>query len=183
MKRWTLLALLLPVIAIAATVTWQNGDGDLDTTTIQYAPCLNGDLGTPIISKTVPATTQTTQVTDGLSPGLWCFRAYHTAVDDQVSDYSNIVSVTIPEDPPDPPGDLEVGTDTRVFEIVLPEGELRLSESGTVTSGTACDTRYHVTGAYQIAGQDVEFLTVYMVPVSAVQWFGRERTTAFSLCQ
>ena len=117
MRLLTLLALMLPGLALAATVnlTWTlpntNTDGtplavgDLATTTIEYGSCSGAAFGTKVgqivVSAPLGATTS-----PNLTPGVWCFRAMVTttpAKGSVSSSFSNIKSATVPPATPSPP--------------------------------------------------------------------------------
>lgn len=117
------LAGLLSVGALAASVTasWQNatlnedgssipatGPGSIDTTRVEYGTCNGTAFGVKAGEFLVPSVTLS-QVVDSLSPGVWCFRAYHKNTYGQESAPSLVKQVTIPAPKPRPPQNFSVG--------------------------------------------------------------------------
>ncbi len=90
-------------VATSWTLPTQNTDGttipatgpdSLDTITIDYAPCLNGELASPRLSKTVAGNVTTTDI-QILILGDWCFAAYATNVAGIRSVDSGIATETV----------------------------------------------------------------------------------------
>jgi hypothetical protein len=159
--------------AADVTLNWQNatqnedgstipatGDNALDTTTIEYAACIGGQLSAPRTQAIVPATEQTT-ILSIITPGDWCFVAFHTNVAGNDSAESNIAIKTIIPATPNPPGLLTV-TDLVVFTVAKTTDRFLLVAVGTVPSGTTCDPDQSVNGHYA-------------VPINQVTWSGTVR--------
>jgi len=168
---YVLLAAMLlcnPLWAADVTLTWTNatqnedgstipatGDNSLDTTTIEYAACIAGQLSDPRIPVVVDASIETTDISI-VTPGDWCFVAFHTNVAGNASGESNIAIKTILPATPNPPGFLTV-TDLVVYTVVKQKDKFVLLAIGTVAAGTSCNANESVNGHY-------------VVPNDAVQW-------------
>jgi hypothetical protein len=174
MKKFLLL-LLLSISANAADVniSWENatlladgvtpipvsGAESLDTTTVEWAACINGQLSDPRLSNTIDASIQTLDVTIG-TPGEWCFTSYHTNVAGIDSAEAPVIQRTVLAQPPQPPQNMTVtGADLLAYNLVKQPDGLLLVPVGTVAIGTECDTSQSWGGKY-------------IVPTSAVTWSG-----------
>lgn len=153
-----------------AVLTWtlatQNTDGtaipasgptSLASTRVEWGSCSGSNFGTKageqIVAK--PATTYT--ITN-LAPGTYCFRAYSRTVAGVESAPTNVVSKTILQAPPNPPGNLAVA-DLVVYQVIGTPDAFALLPVGTVPAGTACDPSQSINGRYA-------------VPRAAVTWYG-----------
>ena len=175
---WTLpkalrLLILIPFVVIATplwagnvTLTWTNatqnedgsaipatGDNSLDTTTLEYAACISGQLSAPRLSKTVAASFET-DIVSIVTPGDWCFVAFHTNVAGTRSAESNIAIKTILPAVPNPPALLTV-TDLVVYTIVKQKDKFVLLAVGRVLAGTACNPNESVNGHYVVPNDAV----------------------------
>jgi hypothetical protein len=96
-----------------------------------------------------------------LPPATYCFRAYARDSAALQSVATNPVSKVVVDAAPNPPGSLAVVA-TTAFNVVKQRDKFVLVAVGTVQANTACDTSYSVNGHY-------------VVPRSAVTWFGSVR--------
>lgn len=187
MKKILFLALLMPAVAFAGSVTvnWtaatKNKDGSTIPTTgpdsvgtykVEYGNCTGGSpviFGTKAGETTVPGT-QLTATIANLAPGTYCFRAYTITVAGGVngtSDPTNVVSAVVSAplpSPPLPPGNLTVISLT-AFQILGTPNKIELLPVGTVPTGTQCDASQSVNGHN-------------IVPRELVTWFGSVRPLA-----
>ena len=172
-----------PLTATAgdAALTWtlatQNTDGSaipasgptsLAATRVEWGTCSGSAFGTVAGQQTV-ATPATTYTITGLAAGVWCFRAYSRTVAGLESAPTNVVTKTILQSPPQPPGNLTVAALT-VYQFIGTTDAITLLAVGTVPAGTACDPAQSVNGRYA-------------VPRAAVTWYGSVRPrVVFAQC-
>ena len=162
-----------PTRAGDAVLTWtlatQNTDGtaipatgptSLAATRVEWGTCSGSAFGTVVGQQTV-ATPATTYTVTGLAAGVWCFRAYSRTVAGLESAPTNVVTKTILQAPPNPPGNLTVAALT-VYQFIGTTDAITLLAVGTVPAGTACDPAQSVNGRYA-------------VPRAAVTWYGSVR--------
>jgi len=160
--------LCAPVSPNEVTLAWVNatqnedgtaipatGDTSLATTTIQYTICLDGKLDGTRAERTYPADVLTADISI-ITPGDWCFVAFHTNVAGTSSGESNVAMKTVAPVVPNPPSMLTV-TDLIVYTIIKQKDKFVLLSIGTVAAGTSCDPDESVNGHY-------------VVPNDAVQW-------------
>lgn len=181
---WAAFALCLsasPANAGDAALTWtlatQNTDGSaipasgptsLAATRVEWGTCSGSAFGTVAGQQTV-ATPATTYTITGLAAGVWCFRAYSRTVAGLESAPTNVVTKTILQSPPQPPGNLTVAALT-VYQFIGTTDAITLLAVGTVPAGTACDPAQSVNGRYA-------------VPRAAVTWYGSVRPrVVFAQC-
>lgn len=160
----------MPTHAGDAVLTWtlatQNTDGtaipasgptSLASTRVEWGSCSGSNFGTKAGEQVVakPATTYT--ITN-LSAGTYCFRAYSRTVAGVESAPTNVVSKTILQAPPNPPGNLAVA-DLVVYQVIGTPDQFALIPVGQVPAGTACDPTQSINGRYA-------------VPRAAVTWYG-----------
>lgn len=170
-----------PARAGDAALTWtlatQNTDGSaipasgptsLAATRVEWGTCSGSAFGTVAGQQTV-ATPATTYTITGLAAGVWCFRAYSRTVAGLESAPTNVVTKTILQSPPQPPGNLTVAALT-VYQFIGTTDAITLLAVGTVPAGTACDPAQSVNGRYA-------------VPRAAVTWYGSVRPrVVFAQC-
>jgi hypothetical protein len=170
-----------PANAGDAALTWtlatQNTDGSaipasgptsLAATRVEWGTCSGSAFGTVAGQQTV-ATPATTYTITGLAAGVWCFRAYSRTVAGLESAPTNVVTKTILQSPPQPPGNLTVAALT-VYQFIGTTDAITLLAVGTVPAGTACDPAQSVNGRYA-------------VPRAAVTWYGSVRPrVVFAQC-
>ena len=170
-----------PANAGDAALTWtlatQNTDGSaipasgptsLAATRVEWGTCSGSAFGTVAGQQTV-ATPATTYTITGLAAGVWCFRAYSRTVAGLESAPTNVVTKTILQSPPQPPGNLTVAALT-VYQFIGTTDAVALNPVGTVPAGTACDPLQSVNGRYA-------------VPRAAVSWYGSVRPrVVFAQC-
>ena len=170
-----------PTRAGDAVLTWtlatQNTDGtaipatgptSLAATRVEWGTCSGSAFGTVVGQQTV-ATPATTYTVTGLAAGVWCFRAYSRTVAGLESAPTNVVTKTILQSPPQPPGNLTVAALT-VYQFIGTTDAVTLLAVGTVPAGTACDPAQSVNGRYA-------------VPRAAVTWYGSVRPrVVFASC-
>jgi len=170
-----------PTRAGDAALTWtlatQNTDGSaipasgptsLASTRVEWGTCNGSDFGTASGQQTVP-TPATTYTVTGLAAGVWCFRAYSRTVAGLESAPTVVVTKTILQAPPNPPGNLTVAALT-VYQFIGTTDAITLLAVGTVPAGTACDPAQSVNGRYA-------------VPRAAVTWYGSVRPrVVFAQC-
>ena len=170
-----------PTWAGDAALTWtlatQNTDGSaipasgptsLAATRVEWGTCSGSAFGTVAGQQTV-ATPATTYTITGLAAGVWCFRAYSRTVAGLESAPTNVVTKTILQSPPQPPGNLTVAALT-VYQFIGTTDAITLLAVGTVPAGTACDPLQSVNGRYA-------------VPRAAVSWYGSVRPrVVFAQC-
>ncbi len=170
-----------PAIAGDAALTWTlatantdgsaipaSGPGSLASTRVEWGSCVGSDFGTVVGQQTV-ATPATTYTITGLAAGVWCFRAYSRTVAGLESAPTNVVTKTILQSPPQPPGNLTVAALT-VYQFIGTTDAITLLAVGTVPAGTACDPAQSVNGRYA-------------VPRAAVTWYGSVRPrVVFAQC-
>lgn len=181
---WAAFALCLsasPANAGDAALTWtlatQNTDGtaipasgptSLASTRVEWGSCSGSNFGTKAGEHTV-ATPATTYTITGLAPGTHCFRAYSRTVAGLESAPTNVVSKTVLQAPPNPPGNLAVA-DLVVYQFIGTDDAVALLPVGTVPAGTACDPQQSVNGRYA-------------VPRAAVTWYGNVKPrVVFAQC-
>jgi len=165
--RWIVLALLLPLQALAGsvTLTWtpptENTDGTELTDLAGYRLYWGTSSGAYTDgSVSIDSPGVTIYVVDNLPAGTYYFVA--TAVNSAgiESDYSNEATKTVLPPQPAPPLNLTVvETDMTAYAISQTEDRLVTYPVGTVEAGTSCDPSMTVNGKY-------------LVPRSAVQWAG-----------
>lgn len=191
MKKWLIGLVLLPNLALGATVdlSWTNatqntdgsnivtsGEGALVNTTLYWSVCDPQDqvIITPgldkIVPTTIPGNAESTTVDIG-TPGRWCFTAVHSNNLGEVSDYSGVAVKDVIVIP-DPPTGLTVGPDNLyVYYISQSKDVVVLVPVGTISVGTECDGTMTVNQHYR-------------VPVDDVTWIGSARPpVVFALCQ
>ena len=170
-----------PASAGDAVLTWTlataNTDGSaipasgptsLAATRVEWGTCSGSAFGTVVGQQTV-ATPATTYTVTGLAAGVWCFRAYSRTVAGLESAPTNVVTKTILQAPPQPPGNLTVAALT-VYQFIGTTDAITLLAVGTVPAGTACDPAQSVNGRYA-------------VPRAAVTWYGSVRPrVVFAQC-
>jgi len=168
--RWIVLALLLPLQALAGsvTLTWtpptQNTDGTELTDLAGYRLYWGTSSGNYPSSVTIDNPGVTSYVLDGLAAGTYYFAATAFNTAGVESDYSVEATKAVLQDPvapqPAPPSNLTVvETDMTAYAISQTEDRLVTYPVGTVVAGTSCDPSMTVNGKY-------------LVPRSAVQWAG-----------
>ena len=170
-----------PARAGDAALTWtlatQNTDGtaipasgptSLTATRVEWGTCSGSAFGTVVGQQTV-ATPATTYTVTGLAAGVWCFRAYSRTVAGLESAPTVVITKTILQAPPQPPGNLTVAALT-VYQFIGTTDAITLLAVGTVPAGTACDPAQSVNGRYA-------------VPRAAVTWYGSVRPrVVFAQC-
>lgn len=170
-----------PARAGDAVLTWtlatQDTDGkaipasgptSLASTRVEWGTCNGSAFGTAVGQQTVP-TPATTYTVTGLTAGTWCFRAYSRTVAGLESAPTNVVTKTILQSPPQPPGNLTVAA-LVVYQFIGTDDAVALLPVGTVPAGTACDPLQSVNGRYA-------------VPRAAVTWYGNVKPrVVFAQC-
>ncbi len=159
-----------PTHAGDAVLTWtlatQNTDGtaipasgptSLASTRVEWGSCSGSNFGTKAGEQTVAKPAVTYTVTN-LAPGTYCFRAYSRTVAGVESAPTNVVSKTLLQAPPNPPGNLAVA-DLVVYQVIGTPDRFGFNPVGTVPAGTACDPTQSINGRYA-------------VPRAAVTWYG-----------
>lgn len=164
-----------------AVLTWtlatQNTDGtaipasgptSLASTRVEWGSCSGSNFGTKAGEQVVAKPTTTYTITN-LSAGTYCFRAYSRTVAGVESAPTNVVSKTILQAPPNPPGNLAVA-DLVVYQFIGTDDAVALLPVGTVPAGTPCDPAQSVNGRYA-------------VPRAAVSWYGNVKPrVVFAQC-
>ena len=170
-----------PASAGDAVLTWtlatQNTDGtaipatgptSLAATRVEWGTCSGSNFGTAS-GQQIVATPAVTYTITGLAAGVWCFRAYSRTVAGLESAPTVVVTKTILQAPPNPPGNLTVAALT-VYQFIGTTDAITLLAVGTVPAGTACDPAQSVNGRYA-------------VPRAAVTWYGSVRPrVVFAQC-
>ena len=181
---WAAFALCLgasPTHAGDAVLTWtlatQNTDGSaipasgptsLASTRVEWGTCSGSNFGTAS-GQQIVATPAVTYTITGLAAGVWCFRAYSRTVAGLESAPTVVVTKTILQAPPQPPGNLTVAA-LVVYQFIGTTDAVALNPVGTVPAGTACDPSQSVNGRYA-------------VPRAAVTWYGSVRPrVVFASC-
>lgn len=168
-----------PVAAEDIVMSWinatQNVDGtpiptdltdpsSLASTVIMWGSCLIGDIpDLPILEQTVPTTVPglaESTVINIVTPGRYCFMAFHINKKGLLSDLST-PTIRIVANTPAPPNNLIV-QDMVVFYVIQQPGTFILLPIGTVPAGTVCDSTQSVNGFFS-------------VPVDEVTWTGTVR--------
>ena len=170
-----------PTWAGDAVLTWtlatQNTDGtaipasgptSLASTRVEWGTCSGSNFGTAS-GQQIVATPAVTYTVTGLAAGVWCFRAYSRTVAGLESAPTVVITKTILQAPPQPPGNLTVAALT-VYQFIGTTDAITLLAVGTVPAGTACDPAQSVNGRYA-------------VPRAAVTWYGSVRPrVVFAQC-
>ena len=152
---WTLATANTDGSAIPAT-----GPTSLAATRVEWGTCSGSNFGTAS-GQQIVATPAVTYTVTGLAAGVWCFRAYSRTVAGLESAPTVVVTKTILQAPPQPPGNLTVAALT-VYQFIGTTDAITLLAVGTVPAGTACDPAQSVNGRYA-------------VPRAAVTWYGSVR--------
>lgn len=169
------------VADIVFTAATKNTDGgNLPTNCPTAAPC--GKLASTVIEYGTCAGTvaaPTWGVKEGerivLMPGLtttipiaaiqtYCFRAKHVDDYGMSSAWTGVATKVNVAPLPNPPGSLSVAANTAYY-IIQQENKYVALPVGTVPAGTLCDTTQVVLG-------------YYVVPRTAVQWYGNTKPQA-----
>ena len=160
---WTLATANTDGTAIPAS-----GPTSLAATRVEWGTCSGSNFGTAS-GQQIVATPAVTYTVTGLAAGVWCFRAYSRTVAGLESAPTNVVTKTILQSPPQPPGNLTVAALT-VYQFIGTTDAITLLAVGTVPAGTACDPAQSVNGRYA-------------VPRAAVTWYGSVRPrVVFAQC-
>lgn len=160
---WTLATANTDGTAIPAS-----GPTSLAATRVEWGTCSGSNFGTAS-GQQIVATPAVTYTVTGLAAGVWCFRAYSRTVAGLESAPTVVVTKTILQAPPNPPGNLTVAA-TVVYQFIGTTDAVTLLAVGTVPAGTACDPAQSVNGRYA-------------VPRAAVTWYGSVRPrVVFAQC-
>ena len=162
-----LLSFAGPLLADELEVRWehptQRVDGstiavtDIARTELEYAPCVNGQLGTPKVLVPVPAPA-TVKLIDGLADGSWCVRARSIDAQGLASDWTATVMRKARPKPPTIVSVYRVAANgdytTRPVYALAADGKLTLASSRRVAVGDECDPALRQGASYfSVAGR------------------------------
>lgn len=152
---WTLATANTDGTAIPAS-----GPTSLAATRVEWGTCSGSNFGTAS-GQQIVATPAVTYTVTGLAAGVWCFRAYSRTVAGLESAPTVVVTKTILQAPPNPPGNLTVAA-LVVYQLIGTPDRFATIPVGTIPAGTVCDATQAVLG-------------MYVVPRAAVTWYGSTR--------
>lgn len=151
-----------PVLAGDATLTWtaptQRTDGSALTNLASYR--IYYGTSATALTQTAPVTNPglVTYTIQNLAPGTWYFSMTALDAGGLESARTNIVTKTILQAPPNPPGNLVVAA-LVVYQVIGTPDRFAMIPVGTVPAGTPCDPLQTINGRYA-------------VPRAAVSWYG-----------
>ncbi len=137
----------LPTLNTNGTTIPSTGPASLGAIVIDYAPCLNGGLASPRLSKTLAGTATTTTI-QILIVGDWCFTSRAINVAGVASNDSNISSKTVLIAESEPPILLTAvpSTDSVVLTLMLPTQ----NTNGTPIPASGNESLNHLDIRYSI---------------------------------